>query len=295
MAFQLSSFRNLFCWTPRGQGVICAMMAAALSIVTAFGADNTAKTSNCAAIAKLAKPGFVVEKAEIIPAGPAPAADGSGAVDHLGAPLPEHCLVQGMLNPRTGADGRKFGLGFDLRMPTKWNGRFAFQGGGGLDGRLAPALGDIFGSVRPPALARGFAVVGTDGGHRGSWLDGSFGLYQQARIDYAYNGLSDQGMASSVLADWYDQVLRDNGKSISESVRLFLVPGMTHCDGGQATDQFDMLEAIMAWVEEGRAPDRIKATGKAFPGASRPICPYPLVARYKSGDVNKAESFVCAK
>jgi hypothetical protein len=110
-----------------------------------------------------------------------------------------------------------------------------------------------------------------------------------------YNGLSDQGMASSVLADWYDQVVRDNGKSIGESVRLFLVPGMTHCDGGQATDQFDMLEAIMAWVEEGRAPDRIKATGKAFPGASRPICPYPLVARYKGGDANNAESFVCTK
>ena len=64
MAFQLSSFRNLFCWTPRGQAVICAMMAAALSIVTAFGANKTAKTSNCAALAKLAKPGFVVEKAE---------------------------------------------------------------------------------------------------------------------------------------------------------------------------------------------------------------------------------------
>jgi feruloyl esterase len=110
-----------------------------------------------------------------------------------------------------------------------------------------------------------------------------------------YNGLSDQGMASSVLADWYDQVIRDNGKSIRESVRLFLVPGMTHCDGGKATDQFDMLEAITAWVEEGRAPDQIKATGKAFPGASRPICPYPLVARYKGGDVNNADSFTCTK
>jgi len=545
--------RNLFCSVFMGRGLIWVMMAAALPIATTFGADTTAKTSNCAALAGLAAPGFVVEKAAIIPAGPAPAEDGSGVVDGLGAPLPEHCLVQGMLNPRTGADGRKFGLGFDLRMPTKWNGRFAFQGGGGLDGRLAPALGDIFGSVRPSALARGFAVVGTDGGHRGSWLDGSFGLDQQARIDYAYNaldkvtlkakelvekyygaapkysyllgcsnggrqgliasqrlplyfdgivagdpsirfsrvttaemwnlqvaariapkdnngrpiisrafsdgdlrlvaagvlkhcdaldgladgiindwrgcdfdpgvltckaektdsclskeqvsalrdlyagprtsdgkplysafnydtgiadpiwramhlgssgtgewdaadaglglsnmryyqltppdpnldplafdfdrdvqrthntavisdadstfletfarhgkmivynGLSDQGMASSVLADWYDQVVRDNGKSIGESVRLFLVPGMTHCDGGQATDQFDMLEAIMAWVEEGRAPDRIKATGKAFPGASRPICPYPLVARYKGGDVNNADSFICTK
>jgi feruloyl esterase len=74
-------------------------------------------------------------------------------------------------------------------MPSKWNGRFVFHGGGGLDGRLAPALGDIFGSVRPSALARGFAVVSTDGGHRSDWMDGSFGLDQQSRIDYAYNAL----------------------------------------------------------------------------------------------------------
>jgi hypothetical protein len=110
-----------------------------------------------------------------------------------------------------------------------------------------------------------------------------------------YNGLSDQGMASSVLTDWYDEAVEVNGVSIRESVRLFLIPGMCHCSGGQATDQFDMLEAIMAWVEEGRAPDRIIATGQAFPGISRPLCPYPLVARYKGGDVNSADSFVCAE
>ena len=203
MAFKLSFFRKLSCLIPTGRGFICAMLAAAIPLVTALGAEKAAKSSQCAALAKLAGPSFVVEKAEIVPAGPAPAADGSGAADSLGAPLPEHCLVQGMLNPRTGADGRKFGLGFDLRMPTKWNGRFAFQGGGGLDGRLAPALGDIFGSVRPPALARGFAVVGTDGGHRGSWLDGSFGLDQQARIDYAYNALDKVTLKAKELVEKY--------------------------------------------------------------------------------------------
>ncbi len=122
-------------------------------------------------------------------------------VNKEGELLPEHCLVQGMLNPRIGAGGRKFGLGFDLRMPTNWNGRFAFQGGGGLDGRLAPALGDIFGSVRPSALARGFAVVSTDGGHRGDWLDGSFGLDQQARIDYAYNALGTVTLKAKELIE----------------------------------------------------------------------------------------------
>jgi hypothetical protein len=88
-----------------------------------------------------------------------------------------------------------------------------------------------------------------------------------------YNGLSDQGMASSVLADRYDQVVRDNGESIRDSVRLFLIPGMCHCDGGRATDRFDMLDATMAWAEKGHAPDRIIATGESFPGKSRTLCP----------------------
>jgi feruloyl esterase len=109
-----------------------------------------------------------------------------------------------------------------------------------------------------------------------------------------YNGLSDQGMASSEMADWYEEVLRVNGPSVRESVRLFLVPGMTHCSGGQATDKFDMLETIMAWVEKGRAPDRIFATSRSIPGISRPLCPYPKVARYKGGDKRSAESFTCS-
>jgi feruloyl esterase len=78
-------------------------------------------------------------------------------------------------------------------------------------------------------------------------------------------------------------------------VRLFFIPGMTHCGGGQATDEFDMLDAIVAWVEEGRAPDRIVATGGFVPGASRPLCPHPLVARYQGGDEHSADSFVCSE
>ena len=72
-----------------------------------------------------------------------------------------------------------------------------------------------------------------------------------------------------------------------------MVPGMTHCSGGQATDQFDMLTAIQNWVEKGKAPDRIVAKGKAFPGVTRPLCPYPQVARYVGGDPKSEKSFEC--
>ncbi len=68
---------------------------------------------------------------------------------------------------------------------------------------------------------------------------------------------------------------------------------MTHCGGGQSTDQFDMLAAIQAWVEDGKAPDRITAKGAAFPGTTRPLCPVPKVARYDGGEASDERSFSC--
>lgn len=108
-----------------------------------------------------------------------------------------------------------------------------------------------------------------------------------------YHGLSDQAMSTGSLVNWYEKLTPNDNGGPQSWARLFLVPGMTHCGGGQSTDQFDMLTAIQAWVEEGRAPDRIIATGNAFPGKSRPLCPYPKVARYDGGNTNDAASFSC--
>ena len=108
-----------------------------------------------------------------------------------------------------------------------------------------------------------------------------------------YSGLSDQGMSIPVIADGYERMVAATGESARDAVRLFAVPGMLHCGGGEATDQFEMLDAIMDWVEEGRAPERIVATSKALAGISRPLCPYPGIARYVGGDPSSADSFVC--
>jgi feruloyl esterase len=88
-----------------------------------------------------------------------------------------------------------------------------------------------------------------------------------------YSGLSDQGMAFPVIAEWYERMVAATGEKARDAVRLFAVPGMLHCGGGEATDQFEMLDAIMDWVEQGRAPDRIAATSKTFAGISRPFVP----------------------
>jgi len=108
-----------------------------------------------------------------------------------------------------------------------------------------------------------------------------------------YHGLSDQAMATGALTDWYDRLSPRREEGPQDWARLFLIPGMTHCAGGQSTDQFDMLAAIQDWVEKSRAPDRVVASGRAFPGITRPLCPYPKVAHYDGGDASNASSFSC--
>jgi hypothetical protein len=442
-----------------------------------------------------------------------------------GVAVPPFCRVDGAINQRKGVDGRPYGIGFALALPDPWNGRFLFQGGGGLNGSVAPPLGSQA-AGETPALARGFAVVTTDSGHTGSVFDGSFFRDQQASLDFYYvaigqvarlakemivsyygraaehsyfagcstggregmimsqrypeyfdgivsgdpairtgysnlalgfmtaefqpdpkkffsdsdrklivdsvpqacdakdglkdgmifnsracqfdpaalvcsgskaegclsraqadalkkafagpksargdaiypgvpydAGIADGGFipgllrgpvlpvatgadfahfdtdreAARVAADttaqlgdstwtnltsfaghggklvffhglsdpwfspldtlgYYEKMAKEtsNGSATSWS-RIYLVPGMGHCQGGSATlDRFDMLSAVVDWVEKGVAPDRVVATGAAFPGRSRPLCPYPQHAEYTGhGDPNDASNFVC--
>jgi hypothetical protein len=453
----------------------------------------------------------------------------------VGAAVPSFCHVEGVINQRTGADGKPYGIGFALALPDQWNGRFLFQGGGGLNGSVALPLGSQAAGDKP-ALARGFAVVTTDSGHKGNVFDGSFFADQEASLDFYYvaigevarlakdmiasyyqrpaqhsyfvgcstggreamimsqrypeyfdgivsgdpairtaysnlalgfmtavydeaapkddsgkpdakklfsnsdrklivnsvlqacdakDGLKDgmifnargcqfdpetlvcpgaktdsclmraqadalkRAFAGPKLADgdavypgvpydagiadvggipgllggpvipvatdadfahfnvdretghvlanatallgdstwtnlttfvghggklmffhglsdpwfspldtlgYYEKMAKDTGKgSIDSWSRIYFVPGMGHCQGGSATlDRFDMLSAIVDWVEKGTAPDRVIATGPAFPGRSRPLCPYPQHAEYSGhDDPNDAGNFVC--
>ena len=79
-------------------------------------------------------------------------------------------------------------------------------------------------------------------------------------------------------------------------MRLFMVPGMGHCRGGEGPDTFDNMSVIRQWVEEARDPDRIVATRRAGEAVerSRPLCPYPQVAQYRgAGSIDEASNFVC--
>jgi feruloyl esterase len=95
---------------------------------------------------------------------------------------------------------------------------------------------------------------------------------------------------------YYEQLGRDNAEvPLADWSRLFLVPGMGHCGGGARTlDHFDLLSAAVDWVESGRAPDRVVATGRSMPGESRPLCPFPAHAQYDgTGDVREATNYTC--
>ncbi len=515
-----------------------------LSLAVLAPSGVRASERSCEALVHYRVPGFDmrIEQAVTVPSGvpkPIPFAP------PITIPMPAHCRVEGVIDPRTGRDGKPYGIRFAINLPDRWNGGFLFQGGGGLNGSVGEPLG-VQASGDTPALARGFAVVSTDTGHEGHGpFDASFLADQQASLDFFYqaigqvaqvgkqivahyyrrsathsyfvgcstggreamlmsqryptyfdgivagspamrtgfsnlgdkwvltaldqvaprdaagrpigskafspaerklivdsilkacdaqdglrdglienplgcgfdpatlecsgsgsgsgsgsaregclsaqkvaalkrgfagpkdslgrqvypgfffdtgiasggpgivpglllgasgplggtpplrmdvdaaeqvaeddpsrvgdtdrwthlstfsghggklifyHGVSDPWFSAKDTIDYYRRLVADNGgaRTVMQWSRLFLVPGMSHCGGGDATlDRFDMLAAIVAWVEKGRAPDSVVATGRSFPGRSRPLCPYPQHAQYRGGNPQSASSFEC--
>ena len=112
-----------------------------------------------------------------------------------------------------------------------------------------------------------------------------------------YHGLSDPWFSPLETLAYYQSLAGANGgaEAVRASSRIFMVPGMAHCQGGPATlDQFDLLSAVVDWTEHGKAPDQVTATGASLPGQSRPLCAWPAHAQYTgSGDPSRAASYVC--
>jgi feruloyl esterase len=100
--------------------------------------------------------------------------------------------------------------------------------------------------------------------------------------------------------DYYTRVQQQMGgaRKTNEFIRLFMAPGVAHCGGGAGPAPTGQLEALLAWVEEGKTPESLRATrpgqGDA-PARTRMICPYPLVPKYKgSGSTDEAANFSCS-
>lgn len=123
--------------------------------------------------------------------------------DASGSMLPEHCRVTGRINRRDGFAGVEYAIGFELRLPLDWNGRFLLQGGGGLNGSVRPAIGPVAAGTTP-ALARGFAVLSHDSGHQGAGFDASFYADQRAALDFAESAVpAVTSMGRSIVYLYY--------------------------------------------------------------------------------------------
>jgi hypothetical protein len=123
-----------------------------------------------------------------------------------------------------------------------------------------------------------------------------------------YHGVSDPVFSVNDTINWWEALNQRHGGRAADFARLYTIPGHNHCQGGPSTDQFDMLSAVVNWVEKGQAPDRVMATARVGANAdvpgnwvtadgkprTRPLCPYPQQARYSgSGDINDGQNFVC--
>lgn len=111
-------------------------------------------------------------------------------------------------------------------------------------------------------------------------------------------GWADQILQPLMGVQYYEKAVARNGAHTSDFFRLFMVPGMAHCSGGNGPDRFDSMTAMVNWVEKGKAPDQIVARqlNKAVVLRSRPLCPYPQVARYSGqGSTDEAANFRCVK
>jgi hypothetical protein len=112
-----------------------------------------------------------------------------------------------------------------------------------------------------------------------------------------WHGLSDGAVPAGASINYYDRVAAHFGgrQTIDGFFRLFLVPGVHHCAGGPGPDNVDTIAAIENWVERGVAPSELIARRfvQGVEERSRPVYPYPTVARYSgSGDPLSASSFV---
>jgi hypothetical protein len=135
------------------------------------------------------------------------------------------------------------------------------------------------------------AVIGTDDAELSRFRD------RGGKV-IIFHGLADQLIPADGTIDYYKRLEQQIGgaEKLSQFARLFLVPGVDHGFRGAGSTPIGQMEALIRWVEEGQAPDKLMAEHRDSNGKilrTRPLFPYPQVAKYKgSGSTDEAENFV---
>jgi feruloyl esterase len=111
-----------------------------------------------------------------------------------------------------------------------------------------------------------------------------------------YHGWNDTAISPENTVNYYQDILKKMGGKQDNWVRLFMEPGMQHCQGGPGPDQFNKMAILERWRETSSAPEVIIATHVTGNNIdmTRPLCPYPQVAVFKgTGSTNDAANFSC--
>lgn len=197
----------------RGALALASMIAVGSAAASPTDTAAVPSASRCAALASAVMPdkSTVITvaalraptPAEIRPAGdprPFPPA----------AAMPAHCEIVGKMQERQGANGQTYAIKFHLRLPTAWNGRFVFQGGGGSNGMLGDATGGFSSQTGVTALAKGYAVVSSDSGHDNAVNNDparqgvvTFGHDAEARHNYGFGYIGPVVQAGKALIRAY--------------------------------------------------------------------------------------------
>lgn len=178
---------------PRAAPVLTAQSCAAL----AHAAMPDRSTVIASAVLRDATPAEVRAAGDMRPFPPA-------------AAMPAHCEITGKMQERQGANGQTYAIKFHLRLPTEWNGRFVYQGGGGSDGFLGDATGGFSSQPGVTALGKGYAVVSSDSGHDNAVNNDparqgvvTFGHDAIARHNYGFGSIGPVAQAGKALIRAY--------------------------------------------------------------------------------------------
>lgn len=126
------------------------------------------------------------------------------------------------------------------------------------------------------------------------WSDLSSFAHNGGKLLF-FHGNSDPWFSANDTIQNFDRMSAETGKRHADPFsKLYLVPGLAHCRGGDTgLETFDLLTALVDWVENGKVPESVIATGSTA-DRSRPLCPYPSYAHYKGdGNIEDAANYEC--
>ena len=209
----------------------------------------------------------------------------------------EIASVKRMYAPARTSNGRDVFAGMDRGSELGWTGRLTGQPPGVAVGSFQVAYQDAAWDPRNFDLDRDLPIVDQRVGSVLNAIDPDLSAFRKRGGKLIlYHGWNDTAISAGNTINYYQSVLAKMGGDQGDWVRLFMAPGMGHCQGGVGPSQVNWMSALERWRQSGQPPDRIEAA-RLVDGRvemTRPLCPYPQVARYTgAGSTNDASNFVC--